>query len=278
MKLVKQIIVVMIAFMLLISMSSVGYATDAEDSSIGLSTEKAGWLKEHITGIDYSDGTVIGDEAWIKNYLTTDPDKAAKADGEPIQIGTWDFGSRSGDIYLKKGKSLQQLSHQINQSNDNVAEKVNDVVDRLSTKADLDAAVMAMEGFRPLIDLGTGILVTLITIGMTLFSALDIAYIAFPVVRSAFEDVKNNGGPGTTIKANGERKSMWVTDDAQYAVKKAYMDEGANPWTIYFKKRILSYIMLAIILFILMTGNISLITGIALNLVSGIMNVLSGLA
>ena len=119
---------------------------------------------------------------------------------------------------------------------------------------------------------------TIITVGMTLFSAVDIAYIAFPVFRNMCEDKKMTGGPGTKKAANGETKLLWVTDDAEYAVKQGSIESGQSPWSIYFKRRIVSYIMLAITLFILMTGNITLITNIAINIVAGIMDVLGGLA
>ena len=114
---------------------------------------------------------------------------------------------------------------------------------------------------------------------MTLFTAFDIAYIAFPVFRNKCEEQKMNG-TGYNVKkdSNGNVSLRFVTDDAQYAVSEGTIENGKSPWGIYFRKRIMSYVLLAIVLFILLTGNISLITNIALNIVSGIMNVLSGLA
>ena len=87
-------------------------------------------------------------------------------------------------------------------------------------------------------------------------------------------------GTGYNVKkdANGNATLRFVTDDAQYAVSQGTVESGKSPWGIYFRKRVMSYVLLAIVLFILLTGNISLITNIALNIVSGIMNVLSGLA
>lgn len=257
-------------------MNTIAYAKE----EVIISEEQATWLKENITGTDQYSGNVFGEETWIRNFLTANPDDAAKDDDGPIQVGTWSKGDFSGEYYLKKGKTLKELSHKIDQSknNSNVVDRVFEITDGLSTPADTQGAIAALSGFTPLISLVIGILVTLITVGMTIFSALDIAYIAFPVIRNKGEEAKAQGGRGTKVTANGDRKLTWVTDDAQYAVEQGTIQNGKSPWAIYFQRRIMSYIMLAIILFILMTGNIHLITGIALNIVSGIMNVLGGLA
>lgn len=135
-----------------------------------------------------------------------------------------------------------------------------------------------LSGFVPYISMLLGVMVTLITIFMTVFSAFDIAYIAFPVFRNKCEDAKVNGGGLAKTKSNGETSLRFVTDDAQYAVQQGTVENGKSPWAIYFKKRVLSYILLAIILFILMTGNITLITNIAVKVVAGIMDVLGSLA
>lgn len=272
---IKAILFMLLALMIF-STNTIAFAKE----EVIISEEQAAWLKENITETDQHNGNVYGEESWIRNYLTADSDKAAMEENEPIIVGTWSKGDYSGEYYLKKGKTLEDLSHKIDQSKNNgkVMDRVFQITDGLSTPADTEGAIAALSGFTPLISLLIGVLVTLITVGMTIFSALDIAYIAFPVIRNKGEEAKANGGYGTKVTANGDVKLTWVTDDAQYAVKEGTIGSGKSPWAIYFKRRVMSYIMLAIILFILMTGNIHLITGIALNLVSGIINVLSGLA
>ena len=82
----------------------------------------------------------------------------------------------------------------------------------------------------------------------------------------------------TKKSANGDTSLRWVTDDVQYAVNSTVTEgNGKSPWTAYFKKE-LQLIFLTIIMFILLTGNITLITDIALKVISGIMKVLQSLA
>ena len=164
-------------------------------------------------------------------------------------------------------------------NNTATVDDVSTITDGLNIGADTAGATALLSGFAPIISLVVGVIVVLVTMGMTLFTAFDIAYIAFPVFRNKCEEQKMNG-TGYNVKkdSNGNVSLRFVTDDAQYAVSEGTIENGKSPWGIYFRKRIMSYVLLAIVLFILLTGNISLITNIALNIVSGIMNVLSGLA
>ena len=240
-------------------------------SAFALSAENEAWLNTHIvaandTGISYKDA------AWLKNWLTTDSTKAEN----PSPITTYN----GKQIYITKGKSEADLEKNIVSAinNKQTVDDVSNITDGLNIDADTQGAAALMSGFAPIISLVLGILVTMITIGMTIFSAFDIAYIAFPVFRNKCEDSKMNGGAMAKKTSNGDSKLRFVTDDAQYAVQQGSVESGKSPWAIYFGKRVMSYILLAIILFILLTGNISLITNIALKIVSGIMDVLSGLA
>lgn len=268
----------LMAMMMVLMCFTTAFAADGD--VVIISDEQTQWLEENIVAANESG--VTGKESWIKNYLTINMDKAAKDNGAPVQIGTYNFGSKNGIIYLKEGKTLNDLSKKITQSQNNskTVDGVTDITDGLNIVADTGGAAAMMQGFSPIISLVLGIIVTLITMGMTLFSAFDIAYIAFPVFREKCEQAKVDGGRSVHTKqsANGDTKLRFVTDDAQYAVRQGTIENGVSPWGIYFKKRVMSYILLAIILFILLTGNISLITNIAIKIVSGIMNVLGGLA
>ena len=173
-------------------------------------------------------------------------------------------------LYAEQQKAV--ASSQVNQ-------KVNDLTTNLSITANTGAASTMLSGFKPILELALGIIVVIITFGMTLFSSFDVCYIAFPVFRNKAEEAKESGnGMMAKKSANGEVSLRWITDDAQYAVTQGTIDSGKSPWSLYFKKRIASYIFLGIILFILLTGNISIITSLAVNVVSGIINIISGLA
>ena len=160
-------------------------------------------------------------------------------------------------------------------------DKVKEATDDFNLEPDTETASKALDGFKPILSTFLGVLVVLITIGMTIFSAFDIAYIAFPVFRNKCEDAKQTGSGIMASKKqgkNGETKLRFVSDEAQYAVEAAdTIESGKNPFSIYFGKRVVSYVLLAIILFILLTGNINLITNIAVRIVSGILELLQGI-
>lgn len=240
-------------------------------TAFALTNEEQTWLEQNIVAANTQG--VTGKSSWIKNWLVTDPTKSDS--NTPLMT------VEGVQVYLASGKTEEGLSKQITSTinNNKTVDDVSNVTDGLNISADTQGAAAMMQGFAPIISLVLGIIVTLITIGMTVFSSFDIAYIAFPVFRNKCEDAKTQGS-GAMVKkgANGESSLRFVTDDAQYAVSQGTIESGKSPWAIYFRKRVMSYILLAIILFILLTGNISLITNIALKIVSGIMNVLGGLA
>jgi len=160
-----------------------------------------------------------------------------------------------------------------------VTQKIGDITNNLSIQADTASASTMLSGLKPIIELVIGIIVVFIAFGMTIFSSFDIAYIAFPVFRNKMEDAVQSSNSFMTKKtSNGNTTLRWITDDAQYAVTQGSLESGKNPWALYFQKRILSYVFLGITLFILLTGNITIITDIAVKVVSGIMNVLADLA
>ena len=168
-----------------------------------------------------------------------------------------------------------------NNSPDKIADDVNNITGGLSIEADTGTATRTLTGFTGVVNTLLGILVVLITVGMAVFSALDLCYIAFPVFRNKCEEAKQSGqGIMASGKktANGETKLRFVSDDAQYAITAAdTVQSGKNPFVIYFGKRLLSYIVLAVVIFILLTGNIDIFTRLALKLVSGILDVIQGI-
>jgi len=177
-------------------------------------------------------------------------------------------------IYLRKGVDIEEFKSKIAKHLDGEV-----VLELPEVTADTTSVLQFLEGFIPIFNMFIGLLTTLIAIGMTIFTAFDIAYIAFPVVREKCEDAKISGkGTMTKQGKNGQTELRWVSDDAQFVVSECSVENGRSPWWLYFKRRIVSYIMLAIILFILLTGNIQLITNIVLNVVSGIVEVLQSLA
>ena len=145
-----------------------------------------------------------------------------------------------------------------------------------------DIASEILSPFMPYVNALLGIVTTIVVTVMSLLTALDLCYIAIPALRNFMND--NEGMQKTD--SNGKKKLRFVSDEAQYAVDSTVGRSGdsssksggnggyTSPWGAYFKTRIVSYIFLAVAITILLTGNITIITNLALKLVGGLMNVL----
>ena len=273
----KRVISLFMAVLTVLALACTTTAFAAEEAHT-LPEDVESYIENSITAIN--DSGVSFSETWLRSWLTTDESKAQSLEDGGRQYNIT-LGSSQGVLYIVRGKTEEGLIEAVQKSVNNAAtvDDVSTITDGLNIGADTAGATALLSGFAPIISLVVGVIVVLVTMGMTLFTAFDIAYIAFPVCRNKCEEQKMNG-TGYNVKkdSSGNVSLRFVTDDAQYAVSEGTIENGKSPWGIYFRKRIMSYILLAIVLFILLTGNISMITNIALNIVSGIMNVLSGLA
>lgn len=148
----------------------------------------------------------------------------------------------------------------------------------VNVSADVGAANELVSGFEPVIQLIIGILAWAIVIGLPLITALDVAYITIPFFREKAEDMKAKGGTMVKQDKNGESKIRWISDEAQHAVATLDLENGRSPLKTYLMSRIGAFIMVAIILYLLIGGQITVVTQLAVRLVSGIMSILSGLA
>lgn len=229
--------------------------------------------------IHYGDGAL---DSILNQYLTTRVTQAL--------VGTLSDGTHV--YYVSTGvdqpTALSNIADAINarnnstQSTEEGKKKVEQVGSTITGSgfevgADVQTGAKILSGFSGLVSMVLGLMVVLISLGMTVFSACDLAYIAFPVFRNKCEDMKQSGSKiGTKTGSNGETKLRFVTDEAQYAVNAAETTEsGKNPFVIYFSKRILSYIILAILLFILLTGRITVFTDLGVKLADGIVNLIA---
>ena len=273
----KRVASLFMAVLIVLALACTTTAFAAEEAHT-LPEDVESYIENSITAIN--DSGVSFSETWLRSWLTTDESKAQSLEDGGRQYNIT-RGSSQGVLYIVRGKTEEGLIEAVQKSVNNAAtvDDVSTITDGLNIGADTAGATALLSGFAPIISLVVGVIVVLVTMGMTLFTAFDIAYIAFPVFRNKCEEQKMNG-TGYNVKkdSNGNVSLRFVTDDAQYAVSEGTIENGKSPWGIYFRKRIMSYVLLAIVLFILLTGNISMITNIALNIVSGIMNVLSGLA
>lgn len=215
--------------------------------------------------------------SWIGKYATTNP---REGDGAVAFIVDTKDGE-STQYYYVKGVKEEDFANRLDKAMDSarVTEKTVGITDGLGIDPDTQGATDTLSGFVPILNILIGIIVVLITLGMGLFTSFDICYIVFPVFRNKCEDAKTSGqGAMVQHTANGGTKLRWVSDEAQWAVSNCSLDQGKNPLTAYLSKRIMAYVCVSIVMFILLTGNITLITNIALKAVAGIMQVFSSLA
>ena len=140
-----------------------------------------------------------------------------------------------------------------------------------------DAAII-LQPFVPYINIGLGFVTTVVVLAMQVLTALDLCFVAIPTFRNFLSDKAAEGNSLAGKKdGNGGMKLRFIQDEAQYAVEQATNNPGMQPWGLYLKTRVVSYIFLAVAMVILLTGNVTLITDLAVKAVSGLMNVISGL-
>ncbi len=250
-KTLTKFIVLIAAMAMALSTSIVAFAADSELQNYitenGFPAGTSSMFKEDSTGMTNPTSYTYGDKTY---YIS--------AENEAIAV-------RKVQTKAKNDAAITTLS---------------DVTTGMNIGADVQTASGMLSGFYPIMSVVIGLIVILISIGMTIFSAFDLCYIAFPVFRNHCEDAKQSGSGlmAKTNKSTGETKLRFVSDDAQYAVNAADTTQsGRNPFVIYFGKRIISYVVLAVLLFILMTGRITIFTDLALKVMSGITNLIDSM-
>jgi hypothetical protein len=179
-------------------------------------------------------------------------------------VASQDGPTQGVTVYVHKDadtKALGKISAHVTQG----------LLDQAGVNPDTGTAMGLLSGIMPALNVVLGVMVVVISIGMTVFSALDIIYLAFPAFRSMVDNSVEQGGKGTRTTKDGTVTSRWVTQDAIMAAQDAEQTQG-SPWGPYFKRRILAYVFLAIILFILLTGNIFKLTTLVTNALQGLFN------
>lgn len=262
-------------------------------SAMLCSTAFAATSQELGDAISKSGVTVTGEMAYGVGGKTdgnqgTDQDVTVKAsDGQTYYMTSAQADALKSQVE-KQAQANQAAADAQKTSTTDVKNQISgdaSVINNTFGKANLEAAGTALSGFSGWIQLMTGILATLAIIGTTLFTAVDVCYLAFPVMQGKMNEVANNGGSMSGTTRNGEAKFKLVTDDAVEAYQEAHGGGvngqgggGGNQWVIYLKKRAFAFIFLAIIIFILLTGKISFIIEIALKAVDGIIQQLGNMA
>lgn len=244
---------------------------------VKVSSDEASWgtLKDKIVTYYVTQHS----PKFISEKLTSGVDyQALPSADDPFTKGGFSIG---GDTLYLTASAYTKLETLVKTQADGAKAKsgVADIGNQLNLTPDIEGASQTLDGVKDIAGTVIGILVIAVTIGMTLFTALDLCYITMPVFRNKCDDMKQSG-QGAMVKTDnrsGETKLRWVTDEAQYAVQTAVSSgTGKSPIMIYLGKRIGAFIAIGIVLFILFTGNISILINIVLNLIGGLMNALAG--
>ena len=228
---------------------------------------------ETITVESYVTKALENKDTWVQRYLKYEKDGSASE---------YVFYCAANDSYYSaKGSYTQDdliTAAKKHYASDKATTKTGQMTSDLGVEADTENAMEALRGFVPVVNIILGILTVLITLLLAVFTAFDVCYITFPVFRNKCEEQKQSGqGPMVKKTSNGGTKLRWVSDEAQYVVEQNSVESGKSPLTAYLGKRIVSYIAVAVILFILLTGNITVITNLALKIVSYIIDIVDSL-
>lgn len=134
-----------------------------------------------------------------------------------------------------------------------------------STKGDMYQAYKITSPFLEILSVVLGVGAVILILLLLFSTVMDLAYIGLPVWREA--QASKNGG---------QKNPFGVSYEALTTVKEVEKGLGGgdggyrNAYLLYFKRRALTYIILAICIFYLICGGLSGIIGFVLNLVSGI--------
>ena len=185
-------------------------------------------------------------------------------------------GALKNDFLKFEGAYNTIIGNGSAKSTTQVKNELNTALDNWAITPNLTETTRALAGFQRLISLATGTLVMIVILMMAFFTAMDIAYLVFPIAKEKMDSAGQSGHKLTSSqnKSTGESKFRWVTDDATNAWNEA-SETGANAVFLYLKKRLISYIAIAVVLFILMTGNLAVIINGILGVLTTVFDALS---
>ena len=137
------------------------------------------------------------------------------------------------------------------------------------TKADMFSALRIFQPFGGVVGTILGVFVVCIIVLILGSTALDIAYINIPIARNFMYGKEKDGGGD-----KGPKKPWGITHDAWSVVDECEGDSGKdggykNANIAYFKRRVITYIVVAIMILYLLSGQLSDIIAWVMKLVSG---------
>lgn len=160
--------------------------------------------------------------------------------------------------------AVQQLMTNLQNSDTNVSSVMLPMIFE-STKGDMYQAYKITSPFLELLSIVLGVGAVILILLLLFSTVMDLAYIGLPVWREAQQ-----------AKDGGKKNPFGVSYEALTTVKEVEKGLGGgdggyrNAYLLYFRRRALTYIILAICIMYLICGGLSGIIGFVLSLVSGI--------
>jgi len=269
----KKLMALLVATMLCVAMFG-GTAVFAAATPASVSQTQSGrWVIEDASGNDvtssYTVSNVSGTDYEIKDSAGTvvatfntngsQPWAATAVSTSAGAGGTVDPSAGIGKVgdHVDTQESIDKINQAVNLS------------------ADLNKANgLLSDSLKSLIVTIISALTWLILSAVGLFTAVDVFYLVVPALHTALEEGAE--ARGRTDK-NGNPKPRFVSTDATRAYSEAN-ETGKNVITIYLKKRIVAYIAVAVVVYMLLSGNLSAIIKLVLNLISGGLNTVDELS
>lgn len=198
-------------------------------------------------------------ETWYYNYGSdkkiTTINGLSNVDGSSLDVGKNPLSLSVGATYVLQKTGTQQAK-----------DAIADIKSQMNVHADINSAAGALAPIIEMVNSIIGILATIILIGIGFFTAVDVLYLEVPALHTSMDDKAMS--KGQTGKSGGVKPKI-VSEDASQAYKEA-QETGKNVLLIYLKKRIVAYIAVAIVLYMLLSGNLSLIVEVVLKMLNGV--------
>lgn len=229
------------------------------------------------------DATTAEQELLEEVYTAFEDCGATNNSGQFVMKITWEGESRfftntttnAGNSsvdqnYLDLYNTVSSLSQSAGQSQNSSQQSLDEVksdikqIANLNMKADITAGTDMLQPFVQPIQQATGFVIAFALILLGLGTALDVAFLIIPFFNSLFTNVAEGGGKMSSQTKSGEVKFRFISDDAMIAYKQAE-EEQKSPLGKYLKKRLITYIAAAVVIYLLLSGNINRIILVVLN-------------
>lgn len=143
---------------------------------------------------------------------------------------------------------------------------IDNIKELVDVNPDLGSAQKTLDPLIEIVNTIIGILATAILILVGLFTAIDVLYLEVPAFHNSMD--QKGMEKGQTNKSGGVKHKL-ISEDASQAYQEA-TESGKNVLIVYLKKRIVAYVAVAIVLYMLLSGNLSLIVEVVLKMLNGV--------